>query len=138
MRKDFICESIEFGLEFPAHILAGQQSRIAGNPFGSRSTKPFELIARWMDLKDIGPLDLRVKLPYAINRPWVSPSIVVGNETFIVPTKSEDFGFIEEPQEGYAAGADEGGVDPVFVSAFGFAEDEDGFHGAIRSEASLA
>lgn len=78
MSKDFITEAVELPSELPADVLRGEESWVARNSIRLPAAEPFKLVAGRMDIEYVGPIDLRMKSPYRVNRSRVTSSIVVG------------------------------------------------------------
>jgi len=78
MSKDFIAESIKLMLELLSDVFGFLKNGVAGDAFGLAATEVEEVVAGRMLLKDVGPIEFRMKVPYRREGQWVLRAVVAG------------------------------------------------------------
>jgi hypothetical protein len=82
--ENFLCKTIQLGLKLSADILTGEEGWVRFNPSCTISTEPFKSVGRRVDLEDVCAVYLRVRPPDRVNRAWITSTIVISDEPFIV------------------------------------------------------
>src|SRR5712664_4720231 len=97
--KHLIAQPIQLMLKLLPDVFGFLQEGIPGDALSLPATEVEKVVPGWVLLEDVSPVDLRVKVPYRRECPWVFRAVPFGEVGTVLRSEGDDLCVVEHPEQ---------------------------------------